>query len=100
MHASARCRCVSVGQAGEDCREQGFCAGVCTPCVELYRHIKCRSPGCAPLLQDAAAEVDAKRAELAEAQAALAAGGQGNDALLARIESLQSQMEAAKASWG
>jgi len=44
--------------------------------------------------------VDAKRAELAEAQAALAAGGQGNDQLLARIESLQSQLEAAKASRG
>lgn len=73
---------------------------VCTSCVQLYRRIKCRSPGWVALLQDAAAEVDAKRAELAEAQAALAAGGQGNDALLARIESLQSQLEAAKASWG
>lgn len=60
------------------------------------------APVCLPTdiltLQDAAAEVDAKRAELAEAQAALAAGGQGNDALLARIQQLQSQLEAATAS--
>lgn len=77
-----------------------FCASHlrCDPALRIRIHILNRFQ--AVLLQDAAAEVDAKRAELAEAQVALAAGGQGNDQLLARIESLQSQLEAAKASRG